>query len=266
MKQSIYNFFVKSFFSGIAVKNRLRFALNAKELSAYEIPIVINNRNRFTFLKMQVDALVKRGYTNLYILDNNSTYPPLLEYYKTVPAKVIFLGKNLGYDALEKIPLYDEVRKSYFVYTDSDVVPVEDCPDNFMEYFLSLLKKYPHIQKVGFSLKIDDLPDYFDKKKQVIDWEQNFFTKKIGNDFEAPIDTTFALHRPFAMLSTKGPYKNIRTRYPYEARHMPWYNDSANLQEEEKYYINSVEIGTHWSNQKDLVKDSLFERLKKYLR
>lgn len=113
---------------------------------------------------------------------------------------------------------------------------------------MEVLKNNPLVQKVGFALKIDDLPDYFDKKQEVIRWESKFYDIEIEkNLFEAPIDTTFALHRPFARISTEGRYKMIRTGFPYIAKHLPWYNDSKNLCDEEKFYENNVEIGTHWS-------------------
>lgn len=226
----------------------------------------IGSGNRSSFLKHLIDSLKKRGYNNIIILDNNSTYPPLLDFYRTKLCNVIFLNKNLGFDALDKIPLYKKIRKNYFVYTDPDVVPIEECPDDFLKFFMDTLKKYPTVQKVGFSLKIDDLPDNFESKKQVIAWEKKYFDKQIDNKlYLAQIDTTFALHRPFASLSLKGRLKMIRTGYPYTARHMPWYNDSANLSEEEVFYINHVEIGTHWSKGIELRNNSYFFRLIRYL-
>lgn len=211
------------------------------------IPIIINNRNRYSFLKQLVDALESRGYKNIIIIDNKSSYPPLLDYYKSINYKVLLLEQNLGFKSLEQLELYKEIRKSYFVYTDSDVVPIDECPDDFMEKFLKLLKANFWISKVGFSLKLDDLPNHYDKKNQVIDWESQFFEKKVSGGYLAPIDTTFALHKPYSLISTRGIFKMIRTSYPYEARHMPWYNNSECLSEEELYYIDSVEIGTHWS-------------------
>ena len=242
----LFSTFKSFFLSGIDVKS---------------IPIIINNRNRYTFLKMQIDALASRGYHNLIIIDNKSTYPPLLEYYKTLPYKVLLLEKNLGYLSLQKLDLYQEVRKSYFVYTDSDVVPIEDCPDDFMQYFLSKLRKNFWVSKIGFSLKTDDLPDHYDKKKEVVDWESQFYQKKIGNDYEALVDTTFALHKPYALISTRGIFKMLRTGYPYQAYHMPWYNDSANITQEEKYYTDHVEIGTHWSKGLEVANKSFLGRL-----
>lgn len=244
----MYNLIAEIYYFLIVIRNSIISKFTREISDIKDIPIIINNRNRLTFLKMQIDALQRRGYKNIYILDNDSAFEPLLEYYKTVNCKVIFLRKNRGFDALEQIPLFDEIKKNYFVYTDSDIVPVEQCPDDFLNLFLQTLKKYPKIQKVGFSLKIDDLPDEYNNKKEVIEWESQFYRQKLKhNMFLAGIDTTFALHRPYARLSTKGRFKMIRVGFPYTAYHMPWYNNSKNLSVEEKFYIDNVEIGTQWS-------------------
>ena len=86
------------------------------------------------------------------------------------------------------------------------------------------------------------------KKQSVIIHESKFWNKKIeDNCFLAPIDTTFALHRPYSRISTyRG--KMVRGGYPYQLHHLPWYLDSNNLPEEEKYYIKHATIGGHWTN------------------
>lgn len=264
--QNAYNFLFQIYHIILCNINLCWFYLTPnKTLNHKEIPIIINNRNRLTFLQQLIDSLIIRGYNNITILDNDSTYPPLLEYYKTKPCNIIFLNKNLGYDALDKIPLFKQIRKNYFVYTDPDIIPINECPADFLNFFLNTLKKYPTVQKVGFSLKIDDLPDHFDTKKHVIDWEKKFYTNLISDKYYlAPIDTTFALHRPFSTLSTKGRLKMFRTSHPYVARHMPWYIDSANLSEEEKFYVEHVQIGTHWSKGLEL-KESSFKKLVHFL-
>ena len=55
------------------LRERLR---PSKISSAREIPIIINSFNRLTTLKRLISSLEQRGYTNIYILDNCSTYPP----------------------------------------------------------------------------------------------------------------------------------------------------------------------------------------------
>jgi hypothetical protein len=257
----IYNLIADIYYTILVFRNQV-YSNFADEMDYQQIPIIINNRNRVSFLKMLVDSLQERGYKNIYILDNKSTYPALLDFYKKTDCKVIMLERNIGFDALEKIPLFNQIKKNYFVYTDSDIVPIDECPDDFLNYFLKVLKAYPKIQKVGFSLKFDDLPENFDNKDQVMAWESKFYTESIKEGlFLAPIDTTFALHRPYSCLSTKGRFKMMRVGYPYEAKHMPWYNDSSRLSEEEKYYIEHVEIGTHWSKGIAVENKSLFKRI-----
>lgn len=218
------------------------------------IPIIINNRNRFSCLKQQIQILEKFGYTNIYIIDNASTYSPLLEYYDTeCPYTVFYLGQNMGHLALWKSGLIKRFGSSYFVYTDPDVIPDENCPCNFMEKFLCVMQEYPFLEKVGFSLRIDDLPDTFDKKQQVVNWEKQFWKKKIADNpplYKAAIDTTFALYRPYYFVGGNLHSPNIRVGDPYMAKHVPWYNDSSHLSEEEIYYIQHSETSTHWSTGK----------------
>ncbi|MCJ7820714.1 MAG: hypothetical protein MUP53_05890 [Bacteroidales bacterium] len=64
-----------------------------------QIPIIINNFNRLESMKLLISALEDRGYMNIYIIDNLSTYPPLLEFYKSCPYTVFRLEKNIGSNA-----------------------------------------------------------------------------------------------------------------------------------------------------------------------
>ena len=226
----------------------------AKEEDIYKIPIIINNRNRFLCLKAQINALVNRGYTNIYIIDNASSYPPLLDYYEhECPYQVFRLNQNLGHLALWKSGIIKQFRKDYFVYTDPDIIPSEACPADFMDVFLQVMKKYPLVEKVGFALKIDDLPDTFDKKEKVVSWEKQFWKKKVSDNpplYKAAIDTTFALYRPFYLLGGNLKSPHIRVGGAYEAKHWPWYSDSSHLSEEDIYYIQHAETNTHWTTGK----------------
>lgn len=66
----------------------------SKISDAHDIPIIINNYNRLTMLKKLIDSLTSRGYTNIVILDNQSAYPPLLEWYAKCQFEVIRLPKT----------------------------------------------------------------------------------------------------------------------------------------------------------------------------
>lgn len=222
---------------------------------AKEIPIIINNFNRLTSLKLLIESLITRGYCNIHIIDNASTYPPLLEYYKICPYEIYRLDRNIGYKAIWESGIYDKFKHSYYVYTDADMQIDNCCPIDFMERFLQIMDKHPFCQKVGFGIRIDDLPDYFSKKQQVIEHESKYWINEIERGvFRAAIDTTFALYRPFCKGATSPYQETYRTGEPYIIRHLPWYTDTSSLSEEEMYYVNSVTRSTHWSAQ--IKKDS----------
>ncbi|WP_418982904.1 glycosyltransferase [Alistipes sp.] len=213
-----------------------------------QIPIIINNYNRLEYPRRLIDYLTARGYDNIYIIDNHSTYPPLLKWYAECPFNVIRLKENVGYLSFNKTAVHKMFADQYFVYTDPDVLPAEECPDDFLEYFYRLLQRYPEAAKVGFSLKIDDLPDHFADKKHVIAWESRFWEKPVEPDvYEADIDTTFALYRPNFPVGSGRWGMRLRTGGRYTARHLPWYIDSEHLSEEERYYQSSVKTAAHWS-------------------
>lgn len=238
------------------VKNNIRKFLEltlGKEPSDFKkIPVIINNYNRVTTLRKLISDLENRGYYNIHIIDNNSSYPPLLEFYDTCQYKIYRLKKNIGFKALWKSGLWYKFIRGYYCYTDSDLSLNDDCPDDFMEVFYRLLQKYPEVFKVGFSLRLDDLPDHYNKKQEVIKWESRFYEKeKEENVFIAPIDTTFALYRPFARRGKRdGSDEILRVGPPYQCRHLPWYVNSRAAPDEEVYYMNSVKKVTHWTNQK----------------
>jgi len=74
-----------------------------------DIPIIINNYNRLTTLQALISFLEKCGYRNLFIIDNASTFPPLLEYYEACPYKVFRLKDNVGHLSLWKTVIYKKL-------------------------------------------------------------------------------------------------------------------------------------------------------------
>ncbi len=209
-------------------------------------PIVINSFNRVTYLRSLVDALRSRGYENIYVIDNASTYAPLHEYYRREGLKVFYLDTNVGYLALWRTRVWSEFSHNYYVYTDSDVVPVEECPQDFIAFMFALLKNIPPAGKVGFGLKIDDLPEENPLSAHVIAHERRFWADPVDeNVYIAPVDTTFALYRPRVSGGFWVPA--LRTGFPYVARHLPWYEDPENPSEEIRFYQSEVKQKTHWT-------------------
>mgnify|MGYP006360702291 FL=1 len=52
------------------------------------IPIIIISFNQYFYLKQLVDFLIKNEYTNIVIVDNDSSYPPLLKYFEEIKKEV----------------------------------------------------------------------------------------------------------------------------------------------------------------------------------
>lgn len=200
------------------------------------VPVFINCRDRYTCTANLVSWFESCGIQEIYLIDNASTYGPLLDYYEKTPHTVVMAGRNGGH--LEPwlgghINKYAANR--FFVVSDPDVLPIEECPKDIFEYYLYLFNKYTNIQKIGPGLRIDDLPDHYSLKQNVIDHESQFWRTESPEPglYISYIDTTLALHRPNLGHQL---HDAMRTSYPYLARHTPWYVDSQNLTEEEVYY------------------------------
>jgi hypothetical protein len=189
-----------------------------------------------------IDYLERAGCERIHLLDNDSTYPPLLEYYERTPHTVIRLGENYGSKALWQSGVLDQLGiDGQYAYSDPDVIPIEECPLDAVDYFAEVLARYPGHSKAGFGLKFDDLPDHFRNKDKVVAWESKFWQRMIAPRlYDAPIDTTFALYRG----TEHAPNTAIRTGYPYLLRHTTWYWDSDNLSEENRYYVERGRVTT----------------------
>ncbi len=229
------------------IGNRIRNLLFVVSSNPFKIPVIINNFNQLKNLKLLLSWLQASGYKKIYIIDNASDYIPLLDFYKKQSLKVYRLDRNMGQMALWKTHIFLKFKRNHYIYTDPDILPVKECPANFIYDFIELLKKYPGKDKVGFGLKIDDLPDHYPAKAYVIEWEKQFWKKEIEpNVFDAPIDTTFALYRK-GSFGDPALMNSLRTGGILICRHLPWYLNPAELDSEDKHYINGSKIYSSWS-------------------
>ncbi|MBU2018291.1 MAG: glycosyltransferase family 2 protein [Bacteroidetes bacterium] len=215
--------------------------------SKNNIPVVINNYNRLECLQQQVKWFESYGFKKLYIIDNDSNYGPLLDYYKKSKHFIFRLDKNVGHTALWDTHLFLLLKNSHYIYTDPDIIPVKAFPKDFIQYFKGILTKYPQFGKIGPALKIDDLPDYYPHKKEVIAWEKQYWEKELEeNVYDAIIDTTFALYLP----NRKGDAAYVpalRIAGKFEARHLPWYQNPNELSQEDLHYIKSASSVSSWT-------------------
>lgn len=205
-----------------------------------QFPIIINVRDRVEPLKLLVEWLETVGQSNIWFCDNASTYPPLLQYLENTKYKVIRNELNLGHRGPWLSGLVTELgEETAFVVTDPDVIPVETCPHDALDSFHNTLRDYPEVDKVGFSLRIDDIPNHYAHRDDVILWESQFWKDIHPSGFyNAEIDTTFALYR-----AGEGHQNNraLRSPLPYTAIHYPWYQNSQLPTAEQIYYVEHAD-------------------------
>jgi len=130
--------------------------------SPTDIPIFIICFERVDSLKELVTWLEKIGQQKIIFIDNDSTYQPLLDYYEKTPYQVLRLYRNLGQTTPWSLSIIRSlVPDDFYIVSDPDIIPVENCPDDTIKYFVNLHKRFLAYQKVGFGLKTNDLPNHY---------------------------------------------------------------------------------------------------------
>lgn len=216
--------------------------------SVKDTPIFICSKDRLSFLKELLATLLTQGYWNLYVVDTGSTFMPMVEFlHRNEFATVRVSPTEYPQLSLWTFNVIEATGNAsrHFVWTDCDVVP--DCPDDWLSQLYHLMNQYSQFRRVGLGLRLDDLPDCYCRKQEVIAWENQFWKNEIQPGvFDAAIDTTLALYPPGAGGSIAA-VRAIRTGGKYVARHLPWYSDSANPTEEERWYKEHMAAGVgHW--------------------
>lgn len=209
-----------------------------------DVPVIVICRDRLEPMTRLVAWLEAEGLRNIIFVDNDSTYPPLLAYFERTAYRVVRLGRNVGHTS----PWLPEVQElippgAPYIVTDPDVVPCEGSHGAVREFF-RLLNDYPGYVKVGFGLRIDDLPEHYCRRDEVIAWESSLIERAVErNVYRVPIDTTFALHRagtPYTLVPS------LRTAGRFVARHEPWYEDCDNVGAEVAYYLAHASSSATW--------------------
>ena len=203
------------------------------------VPIFVVCRDKVTPLRQLINWLEVAGCSNIFLVDNASTYPPLLDWYESCGHAVVRLAENMGpFEAIWGGDLLQRYAKGLrYIVTDSDVVPDALCPLDAIDVFGWCLDRYPVYAKAGFGLRIDDLPADLPATPRVLAWERQFWARRIDHGlFHAKIDTTFALYRSGQMFTR---HPAIRTGPPYVAAHTPWYVHPGRRTAEEQYYVDN---------------------------
>jgi hypothetical protein len=214
-----------------------------------DLPVYLNARDRVTDLRELVAWFERAGHQRITILDNDSTYEPLLEFYEQTPHTVVRLGENWGSQALwrsaGRFTRFNDgghaPADEWFVYSDPDVVPIAECPLDAVWVLKETLMRYPDMPKAALGLFLDDVPDDMPSL-----WHER--TLVAPHTLIEPgvhwtlVDTTFAVHRPGAQFS----YAGLRMGHPYQARHSSWYVREPGA--EDRYYLDRAEAGPLYSS------------------
>ena len=210
---------------------------------------LIINYNRLLMPKRTADWCAGHGLIPI-IIDNHSTYEPLLEWYLKCPYTIIRLKENYGSHVLWKAPLFDFLKtEKQHILTDPDL-DLSGVPDDFLEVMQEGLKRYPEFTKIGLSLEINDLPD--SPEGNFIRGVEGKYWRNPLDDryFIADTDTTFCLR-----TQIEHTHKALRTNRPYTARHIPWYYTSFSAldAEEQNYFNTAIGGATGGSSGKDRI-------------
>jgi len=211
------------------------------------IPVLIINYNRCQTLMQMVDWLQNlEDAVSIIIIDNASTYPPLLQYYDCINypnVQVMRFEKN---HRLKKMIAISQTMQQfdYYVITDSDLTPYHDTKGDILSRMKAMLEKYKDINHVGASLAIHDLPDHYPLKEAVESWESQFWDKpREEGVFDACVDTTFGMYRgdSYAMEL----YPALRLGKNYSLKHADWYLDPLNISAEGRHLMDvSTNVST----------------------
>lgn len=184
------------------------------------IPVIINNCNLLTYPKQMVEYISK--FTNvgdIIIVDNSSTYEPLLDWYETNPCTIIKTN-NSSYLTPWHLELPQTLKSKYYIVTDPDldlsITPIDTLL--YLEEKIKYCKKY---DKIGLSLKnwnVSELSPYhhFLKSWASVTWNTDSIEDGLLTNQQ--VDTTFAIYS----IDNNPRGNSCATYLPYSVNHIPW--------------------------------------------
>ena len=189
-----------------------------------EIPIVIISWNNLFFVSKFINQLT-RFPNPIIVLDNCSTYQPLLSYLselKNERITVHLLDQNYGHTVYRTLT---HLLPRIYIISDPDLELHPDMPLNVSDQLLALSNKYK-AGKIGLALDISDHDKFIEGSygKLVYQIESGYYqTNVVDTDYtlyNAPTDTTFCLVNLDYPTDTQ-----LRVGGIFTAKHLPWYNN-----------------------------------------
>ena len=225
------------------------------------LPVVINSFNQFTYLKNLLEKLESDGFRNFMIVDNHSTYEPLLAYYDQLNmsgrATIILYGENKGPHFFHMKGVYKLFGSLPHLFTDPDLDYASLAP-TFLTELMTVSEKYSMF-KVGPALEIPSLAEVDSTmyciqdgiKWSIADWEARYWKEQIDKDLYYPghLDTTFHLFNPTYFKIGSDLIDGIRVGKPgFIFKHLPWYKHKQVPDQELIYYSRCASEKNSWKS------------------
>jgi glycosyltransferase involved in cell wall biosynthesis len=190
-------------------------------MEAHRVPIIVNSFNQLTYLRIMVEQLTALGCENLMVLDQASSYPPLLDYLAELESSfpVVRLKENHGPHWLFTSGL-SMTLPDFFIYTDPDIRFPADMPRSFIADMLRAAD-FLDATKVGLALDVSRPAEMKPAiltiggaEYTIASWEEQFWRDPVILDdlqlYRAPVDTTFAIYNRRAFDAQARIYRRDR--------------------------------------------------------
>lgn len=208
-------------------------------------------RDRVTYGQRCVVALLSAGL-DVVVIDQGSTWPAAVDWLHDLVqdghAEVLWRQGGHPRQLWAWDPFLNLIDADRYIVTDCDVIPSEDCPLDWPQRLSGLLDQYPEYDKAGLGLRLDRIPETYQRRDHVLAWERKFWDEPIADGvYRAPVDTTLAVYQPWPAVH--GFTLNaMRTGPPYVADHVAWYEDYRVLDKELRWYHEHAEPGiSYWT-------------------
>jgi hypothetical protein len=242
-------------------------AARAEALYRATWPVFVNSFDQLGYLRDTLIWLKTHGFANVTVLDQNSSFVGLIDWYDTAEfrdlARLHPLGENVGPRAA--LNQAAALKSMPHIFTDPDLGLPASPRDDFVTRLFSLSLRYK-AHKVGLALDISDAAAFQDVKvtddtgaaHSIVEWESRFWKRPLGDDvYRANVDTTFHLWNPSPGVTAKDSRRRlfgrpIKTRClrvagpGFLATHRPWRRDDAMTAEEDDNYRRTAFRWTTW--------------------
>jgi hypothetical protein len=200
----------------------------AAELVAAALPVYVISFNNPTHVASMVGQLRSRAITaHIVIVDNASTYPPMLELLaaeEAVGTTVIRMAANYGH----KVVYTHVATPERYVLTDPDLVFHPDMPADVLTHLVRIADRQ-RCREVGLALQLPaeglvHIDNYFGTTLRA--WESRAWKTRVPDPryelYLYPTDTTFKLVTK-AYTRRYARKNDVRVAGVFAARHDPWY-------------------------------------------